>query len=193
MYLGAIKSLDTGFVDIWTEFIEVFLEMAYFGTWHEGGGVDEKTAAWVSRMKQRRHLYASATGSQVFFFPHRMATPRPAQLSLWLACPDSLTPSLTNRISHTQKKPNQQDTSQSEVGWGGSWLQHPWKKCCSTGGASLSGATVLLLITTRNRRAADNPPFAPGRHERSQLTERHGERWPCVPGKTRRTSGEIWR
>lgn len=34
-----IKSLDI--VDIWIEFIEVFLEMAYFGTWHEDVGVDE--------------------------------------------------------------------------------------------------------------------------------------------------------
>lgn len=37
------------------------------GTGHEGGGVREGGCV-SSRMQWRRHLYASATGSQLFFF-----------------------------------------------------------------------------------------------------------------------------
>lgn len=34
----------------------------------------------------------------------------------------------------------------------------------------------MLLLITRNRRAADNPPFAPGRHERSQYPSTMADR-----------------
>lgn len=44
-------------------------------------------------------------------------------------------------------------------------------------GLRLSGAAQCCCwSTTRNRRAADNPPFAPGRHEQSQYPSTMAER-----------------
>lgn len=66
--------------------------------------------------------------------------------------------------------------SQSEEEEGGSGLERPRKKSRSTGGAEFNRATELFLIATRNRRAAVNPPFEPGRHERSQSPSAMAER-----------------